>query len=368
MLRKIRSVLLPLSWRNPLFLCAFVLPHCGTVAAPAPDAVVVDAATDTAVDQADTTEVASGTLKWTQTSSGSTSKIRAVAVVPGKPGQYAVVGENAKAWLFDGTQLNEISPTIVPGAKLRGVWVGADGTIFAAGTAGALITYDGKSWSATGETPPDAQFMGVSGFGKEVWAVGDKHAAWKGDGSSWLPGEVSTTLSIDGADITKDSNFTCVYVAAADDIWIGAEPGVNSAGVVLHGKPGAWKAYPTPVAPVGLYASGTTAIVVGGGSSDDYAAKLDGDKFVKQDVAGAKGIFSVSGLDATAIWATAATGNLRKYDGKSWTAQYIKSPPGTKPDDAIDVGGANLVGVAVQSADELAIVGPFYLYRWGRQP
>lgn len=353
--------------KTPLVLLAFAAAACGTPVVPPPEDVLVDAASDTAADAADASEVKAGTLKWTQASTGSTSKIRAVASIPGKVGQYAAVGDNAKVWLYDGSQLNEIPPTIVPGAMLRSVWVGADGTIFAAGTAGALITYDGKIWSATGETPPDAQFTGISGFGKEVWAVGEKHAAWKGDGSTWLPGQVSTTVSIDAAEITKESDFTCVYVAAADDIWIGATPGVNSVGVVLHGKPGAWKAYPTPVVPVGLYASGTTAMVVGG-TVGDYVAKLDGDKFVKQDVAWAQGFLSVNGLDGNAIWATAAKGQMRKYDGKSWSPEYIASPPGTKPDDAIDVGGLNLVGVAVQSADERAVVSPFYLYRWGRQP
>lgn len=322
------------------------------------------------------------TLKWVVYPSGSTAKMRAIAADPSHPGSYVIAGASAHVWRLDGTELSEHSPTNIGSSNLRAAWVAADGTAFVAGEGNALLRQDGDAWALAEELPasPAVQFTGVCGASsKEVWAVGENAAAWRWDGSAWLPETVSVTESVDGALFGVNPSFSAVFVRGANDVWIAGGPGAASAGFVVHGTgSGAWKAWAVDQVPSALWVSeavpslGAKArVFVVGGSAEDYVAILDDKAFVRQDnklLQWKQGFLGIGGASADLAWATSTKGQLRKYDHGTWSLDGIQSPVGTKPSEAISVAAIDLRAVAVLNADERAVLSDFKVFRWGMQP
>ena len=321
-------------------------------------------------------------LKWAAYPSGSTAKMRAMAVDPSRPGSYVIAGASGHVWRLDGTVLSDHSPTNIGSSNLRSAWVAADGTAFVSGEGNALLRQDGDGWALAEELPssPAVQFTGISGASsKDVWAVGENAAAWRWDGSAWLPETVSVTESVDGALFGVNPSFSAVFVRGANDVWIAGGPGAASAGFVVHGTgSGAWKAWAVDQVPAALWVSeavpalGAKArVFVVGGSAQDYVAILEDKAFVRQDnklLQWKLGFLGVGGASADLAWVTSTKGQLRRYDHGTWSLDGIQSPVGTKPDQAISVSGTDLRAVAVLSADERAILSDFMVFRWGMQP
>lgn len=349
---------------------------CSTPEVTAPDAagdVPADAKAEVTADAADAGPPR--VLKWAVYPTGSAAKVRAVAAIPGKSGQYIAVGDAANVWHFDDTAVSNVAPTSVGTSTLRGVWVAPSGTVFVAGDGSALLRRDAKGWELAGEVPPTVQFSAVTGVSdNDAWAVGSDLAAWKFDGTVWQAQAVSPTDAPDGAALTPDADFTCAF-ARGGDVWLGAS--VGSAGVVLHGSGGSWTAWALTHKPAAIWASepvaalgGKPRVFVVGGDTTAFVAIREDKGFVAQtngQLQWQLGFTGVSGIGGT-VWATALKGQLRRWQDGAWSIDLIKSPPGTKPSAEVNPGSANLIGVAIHGVDERVVVTASQIFRWGKQP
>lgn len=76
-----------------------------------------------------------------------------------------------------------------PASTLRSIWRAPDGRMFAVGTLGTVVVFDGVTWKiqVTNDTyVPPRDLFGVVGFsGEEVYAVGDQGAILKYNGKKW---------------------------------------------------------------------------------------------------------------------------------------------------------------------------------------
>jgi len=364
----------------PLFLACLCLSACGEAdPKPTPDAQAEVADATPAKDTQDTTDTAATVQKWAALPLVGGTKLNAIAPVPGKSGSYVVVGESAGAWQLDGATFTSIAPTDIGTANLRGVWVAADGTVFAAGQGSALLRRDEQGWNLAGEVPaaPPVQFNAVAGSAaNDVWAVGEDTQAWRFDGTVWAPVAVSPTTLEVGAELVPEADFTCLHVVTKGEVWIGAK--TNKGGLVLHGNQGKWHAFSLAEAPLGIWVSAPVAslgnaprvFVVGATSgAKNFVALREGTgSFVVQDkVLWQLGFTGVAGVGEGPAWATARKGQLRKWQAGVFSVEEIKSPPFTKPSEAIQLGNTDLLGLAIHDADERAVLSANTVYRWGKQ-
>jgi hypothetical protein len=342
---------------------------CGNGNSATPDAKAeIDAAEIDAGPE--TLEIESGlaTVQRWQVYPLGAGKLRALAAVPGKVGQYLAVGDTAQAWRFDATQAHDISPQTLGKAHLRALWAQSESLAIAGGDGSTLALFDGKDWDPVGAVPPQpiANFTGVHGSGaKDAWAVTKEGAAWHFDGAQWEPRAVTPT----GGELAAGAEFTCVAVAAENDIWVGAGPAVGGGGLVLHGDgKGVWTALKTDAVPAALYVvpgGKQRAFAVGGVTEDYVAISTGGGPFERQkaaNLAWKQRFLALAGAGGD-VWAAASKGQLRNWHEGTWTTVDIKEPIGSPK---IFVGD-DLVGVAVHNANELAVVTAGQIARWGQQ-
>ncbi|MCO4761755.1 MAG: hypothetical protein KC502_09640 [Myxococcales bacterium] len=350
---------------------------CGTEP-DKPDATAdaADAAEDVAVDTGAETTVDAGvklTQKWAELQPETTAKMNAMAVLPGKTGSYVIVGDKATVLLFQDGEFTDISPTTIGAVRLNAVWAAADGTIVAAGEGSMLVTYDGTGWQVAGSVPPTPPvvFRAIAGNAKGlIWAVGEGATAYVKDGAVWAAASVTATS---GEGIGDGADFVGVQVTEAGAVWVAADQGAKSPGLVLQSADGkAWTGHGTLQAPRGLWAHKTDAsksggVVVVGGTTSEYVATWDGKAFkAAGDVKWSLGFRAVMGISTDLVWAGALKGQVRTWDGKAWSVDVIAPPVGT-------VGGfpqpsSDVVALAAHTADERCVLTNYKLYRYGMQP
>ncbi len=355
---------------------------CSTKATTTADA---SAATDTgAGDGGDTATVDSASdtgggprvLKWAQyaptvdTASG--QKLRSCAIIPGQPGQYAVVGDKASAWQLSDTTLSDLSPKDNDLGDLQGVWVSPTGTWYVVGSGNSVAKREKNTWIVAGDVAPSppVQFKGVAGSSDtDVWAVGSSRNVWHFDGTNWLASDLSAVTLPVGVSWTTDVGFNCVATRTPGDVYVGVA--LSSGGAVLHGKNGAWSLQTVAVAPAQLWVADTGQVYAVGGIDAPWVAIGDGSTWTAFDAAkltGSQfGYNAVGGVSASMAWIGGTKGQLRVWDGKSWNVEDIKSPPGTSP--ALKFAAAEtLIGLGVHAADERVVLTASTLYRWAKQP
>ncbi|UCF04880.1 MAG: hypothetical protein JSV33_13295 [bacterium] len=114
---------------------------------------------------------------------------------------YAVGSEGAILH-YDGSSWTEVAYAGKPSVALRRIWGVANDTIFVVGDYRHIIRYNGTTWTvsqypATDEVPADAHFRDVWGTsGSNVYIVGSQGVTLHYDGSDWdeMPNPVGTTL------------------------------------------------------------------------------------------------------------------------------------------------------------------------------
>jgi hypothetical protein len=88
---------------------------------------------------------------------------------------------------------------------LTSVWASSTTDVWAVGAGGALVHFDGTSWSSVSLMPELRSTWAIAP--DDAWAVGADGAAWHWNGA-WSPTDTGTTAAI-----------TAVWGAASDDVW-----------------------------------------------------------------------------------------------------------------------------------------------------
>jgi hypothetical protein len=146
----------------------------------------------------------------------------------------ADTGEGPLVVHFDGSELERLDT----GARGDLWWVFGfrDGPVFAGGSDGLILRYEGGSFTAM-ETPGDGTVFGLWGANPgEMWAVGgaeggaDGAFAWRLEGDTWAPAADFPEDIVDGHALWK------VWGSGPDDVWM-----VGTAGVALHSVGGSFE-------------------------------------------------------------------------------------------------------------------------------
>jgi hypothetical protein len=218
-------------------------------------------------------------------------------------------------------------------ANLFGVWGENPQAIFAVGSHGKVIFYDGKEWKSQ-PTPTQQDLTAVWGTtAKDVWAVGFGGTVIHFDGSTWQDRSPPVDVFIDEI---KDGGLPKGDAAVASrrilwGVWASkAGTGTDSLfvvgerGLILNWKPNTWTRLPTcspaPCSTVedhlnGVWGTGPNkAYIVG-----DFGTILVGPPFAKATTGVAKSLHHVWGHGDSDVYAVGLTGTILHFNGSAWT-------------------------------------------------
>ncbi|MBX3187275.1 MAG: hypothetical protein KF819_09675 [Labilithrix sp.] len=298
---------------------------------------------------------------------------------------------------------------------LTSVWGAAPNDVWAAGSGGTLIHWDGATWKPTA-TGVRNTFYAVGGSAaNDVWAVSSTDVIFHFDGSKWALAPRATqndwesaplfALRADGAGNvrvggrwttlrepngdTRQGNqfvkttldggvawagvrgtFTVhgIWGASADDLWL---VGDNSEwvswqlGVTMHGTRAGGAAEHTWTE-VDSQSSVLLEAVWGSSANDVWAVGDNGT--IRRFVAGAtewaivpaptrEALHAVWGASASDVWAVGESGTILHFDGTTWSPSVAAFPVNKKR--------PHLYGVWGSSANDVWIVGDGIALRHG---
>jgi len=223
------------------------------------------------------------------------------------------------------------------GQHINGIFGTAADDVWAVGSGGAILHFDGIGWNGV-PSPTTAQLFGIHGSGpRDIWAVG---------------GGGGTTLHYDGASWTVSPNpsmqaLRAVYAVAPTSAWA-----VGAAGTVLRFDGSGWKDANNP-AGRNLYgvwaASADDVFVVGDGGAHRYRNGSWDATFASPPInpapmsppAELRGVWGSSPND---VFFVGPSGSLMHYNGGVF-------------DSVTSVPGLSLNTISGKSADDLWVVG-----------
>lgn len=227
---------------------------------------------------------------------GNSSDQFIVGFIPFEDGRILHRGSNGSGW--------NTGPSGA-GVELHGVWGSSASDVFAVGSrrvgdGGAIIHYDGNSWSTQVDT---AAVWGVWGSsGSDVYAVGPSILHY--DGSSW------------SAQVANPRAYHFgVWGSSRSDVFA-----VGGSGTIRHNDGNSWSSQ----------VSGTTAILLGvwGTSPSDVFVvgqegtilHYDGSSWTSQTSGTKADLLGVWGSSGADVFAVGYEGTLLHYDGTNWSA------------------------------------------------
>jgi len=99
---------------------------------------------------------------------------------------------------------------LVSNALLRGVWGTAPDDLFAVGSGGAILRYDGVQWYSM-QSPTQRELRAIWGFGPtEVYAAGEDGVLLRFNGSIWSVVPTNNRLLILSLEPTAGGRLTAV--------------------------------------------------------------------------------------------------------------------------------------------------------------
>lgn len=220
--------------------------------------------------------------------------------------------------------------------ELVTVWGNSGSDIFVAGFGGTILHYDGNVWSpmSSGKTNPIAGVWGSSD--NDVFAVGTDGTILHYNGTAWSPMNSGTSADLIG-----------IWGKSGSDIFV-----VGSGGTILHYDGKTW----SPMD------SGTSIILWGvwGSSERDIFAAGDRGKILHYDGktwspmdsgthSNLDGIGSVWGTSGNDVFAFGSGGTILHYDGKIWspmnsgTDNTIEKVWGSSGNDVFAVGDYDMI-------------------------
>jgi len=232
------------------------------------------------------------------------------------------------------------SPVTTP---LKGIWGTASNNIYAVGSSGVILHFDGTSWSrvtdivlsenlsavhgssasnivAVGENGVMVQYNGTSWTKRTVTASANLNAVWVVSPSQmFIAGENGVILTCDQTTCAQNNYFTSyslnsIWAAAANDVYA-----VGGAGIILHFDGSNWSQVTSNTTNL-LYgvwgASASQIFAVGENGTVQYfnGTAWSPMKVVKRDY------YAVGGLAAPfRVYSASKDGKISYYEGSAWT-------------------------------------------------
>ncbi|MDB4945690.1 MAG: Type fimbrial biosis protein PilY1 [Labilithrix sp.] len=286
---------------------------------------------------------------------------------------------------------------------LTTVWGSSKNDVWAAGSGGTIVHFDGTTWTPT---PTDVKntFRAVTGSGPgDVWAVSasDVLLHTKGftpSGTTWTReiaapdplaagpiyaafgtpsgdlriGGSSFGLTTPGGDFVQANQYVKhgvadggaawsavagratihgIWASAPDDVWLLADNSAEASwqlGLTMHGTKGdggdlVWNAVDSQAEVVlgAIWGSSKTDVWAVGDVGTIRHLAADGSRWDVVDANVTANLHGVWGASASDVWAVGDAGTILHFDGKQWKAQTAAFPEGKARPDLRAVWGAN---------------------------
>ena len=232
----------------------------------------------------------------------------------------------------------------VPAANLLAIWGSSDSNVFAVGTGGTILHYNGSDWQLmnSGTTTEFVDIWGISG--SDVFAVGGSTMLHY-DGSSWS--QVDTGVN---------GYFTGVWTCSTSDVYASASHSI------LHYDGNTWSHLtPSPggpslrciwgSSPSNVFATGEYAVFRNfDGNTWETIASSDPNDPALKDISC---VWGSSDLDIFAVGClkldTGHPGRILHYDGNAWSTVNLGTIPilygvwGSSFSDVFAVGSSGTI-------------------------
>lgn len=297
---------------------------------------------------------------------------------PVAPQREIIPSEHRSAW----TWLNPLPQ----GNTLFAVWGSSPDDVYAVGDRGAIVHFDGSSWTAmeSGTTKRLWDVMGSSS--SRIWAVGANGAVlFKKSGRSWIQKEIGTPRTLYSLWVKEDGTvYACGtggIVLKKDEwswsvmrqggsgadqrsIWAGEDGEVFTVSYYLNPDDQAFFAAVLYVSRYDGASWATTSFlegapttlhgIWGSDSRDVYGVgrgvtiHFDGESYVRFQ-AGACELLGIWGITATDIFAVGSSGSVVRYNGSVWnsmnsgTEVALYGVWGSSGSDVYAVGEAGII-------------------------
>jgi hypothetical protein len=288
------------------------------------------------------------TVDWFDVSGTSTSMRTALlnSIWGSSAHDVWAVGSGGVVLHFDGDRWSGFGS--ITTADLNAVWGSAADDVWAVGAHGTIAHFDGASWAAASGSN-GLILSGVWGSGShDVWTVGSNGTAQHWNGSEWSTVSTGTTQGL-GA----------VWGSSSKDVWA---VGAANHGTVLHWDGAAWSAAPRSAPPDSGYDFVALSAVWGSGADDVWAAGApacyspcgsgsilhwDGTAWSTVSTQGAAPLHALWGSSSKDVWAVGAYGSMR-WDGATWlksdpSPYHLHAAWGSGPNSIWAVGNSGLV-------------------------
>jgi photosystem II stability/assembly factor-like uncharacterized protein len=236
------------------------------------------------------------------------------------------VGSQGAVIRFDGWNWSPMEPVPTTDRDLNGVWGNFSSNVFAVGNDGVILHFNGRAWSAM-TSPTTANLAGVWGTSKgpRAYTVGAAGTILAYDGSAWQiqPGITKAALT----DVWGVSDGSAVYIVGG--------PRRDAAGVrrhtVLQKKSAAWQQMNTPPVNQGsgilravwgtsadnVFAVGDHGVILhyDGNPSGSWARMKSGSSEHLNDIGGSD--------DGTWIYAAGSHATILRYRDGAWMPAKI---------------------------------------------
>ncbi|MGD0856304.1 MAG: choice-of-anchor U domain-containing protein [Dehalococcoidia bacterium] len=215
--------------------------------------------------------------------------------------------------------------------NLYSVWGSSGGDVFAVGTNGTVLHYNGSTWTAmtSGTTQTLRGVWGSSG--SDVFAVGANGTVLHYNGSTWTTMTSNTSLDLYG-----------VWGNSSNSVFA-----VGTAETILYWNGSTWTAMTTPGQEVALLAVwGTSYNDVYAVSSNGVVLHWNGTAWTQSNVT-YDSLYAVWGTSSSNVYAADASGTLWHYNGSTWSSTILSS--------------ASLTGLWGTSADDIFVAGNNYI-------
>jgi hypothetical protein len=231
--------------------------------------------------------------------------------------------------------------------ELRAVWGSAANDVYAVGTKGTILHYDGSVWS-TMSGPTERDLNGIWGrSGNDIFAVGSAN-----DYISHY--SIPTIFHYDGTmwnkmSVWSWSSFSSVWGTSGDDLFVAES---NDYAGIIHFDGTCWSYSYNPFlyGPIilgsisAIWGSGTDVFAVG----SQGILQRTGASWHYMDSSDVKGLYAIWGSAADDIFAVGYQGTILHYNGSTWstmtnpiskTSFWLNSVWGSSGSDVFAAGG-----------------------------
>ncbi|MCX8043699.1 MAG: PKD domain-containing protein [Desulfobacterota bacterium] len=197
------------------------------------------------------------------------------------------------------------SPVTTP---LKGIWGTGSDNIYAVGSGGVILHYDGTAWSRVQNVPVSENLTAIHGnAASNIVAVGEKGVLVQYNGSTWAKRTVTT-----------GHNLNAVWVASSSRMFIAGENGLI---LDCDRTTCEQSNYITSYSFNSIWASSENDVyIVGGGG---MIIHFDGTRWLPMESGTTDILYSIWGAGASNIYAAGENGAVRYYNGTAWSAAKV---------------------------------------------